>query len=618
MTSNDFLIYDTCFREHLGPDRPEKATGRLLAITEKETIQMLSRQLPVFNRLRNAWNFILNCPTGWGKSKMIQFLLLRDLVLHQERKAVIIIPQNMIAPGFVDGAKMKVPGCGEVSWGIHKNLCSQIQGKSGLLRDFLLSPRGKYPDDRTVVTSHSCFVKACAGLDLATVLANVTLVIDECHHVQTEGRGDQQFNNDMNQLGRIVHDLLKTPSTTTKLWLATATPGRGDGSIVIREEDLANFVVEQIQFDDFWKDMKYLKQFRNSFAIYRNGTQLKMLRSLVKQVKRTLVYCPPIRSQFLGQHSKAEFIRKTKEALLQTHPLAKEWAVGASTDVPGTTYIIDMTNEKNRDEKVTFLRKNGRLVYAVLAVGRMKEGADWPQLERIVDFCPSMSMTLRIQKFGRGTRDCPGKTRFEYFTCLPKISNKSPEVMRKACSEHFGQLIVSLIDAMYYYGEGRWIAADGDRLDNSAEIAIVRSAVQEIIGTLADTPDASEDEIREAISLGIEAQVSLSDEQRQKVTKAIYRALQRQAAANSPNWAKRPTASVVDNLGFDAVNATAKQIRDSIHTFCTGACGLKTFKDVRRLLDSERGATFRELVKQTNAWMARTGNTTILPLLEAE
>ena len=93
-----------------------------------------------------------------------------------------------------------------------------------------------------------------------------------------------------------------------------------------------------------------------------------------------------------------------------------------------------------------------------------KEGADWPPAARAIDLVPSGSDQDRLQRFGRLTRDYPGKVEVRYFSFFPRIVDGTAESQRKQLTSlfaHFHARLV-LMQAVSPIKVGAAATSDGD------------------------------------------------------------------------------------------------------------------------------------------------------------
>ena len=81
---------------------------------------------------------------------------------------------------------------------------------------------------------------------------------------------------------------------------------------------------------------------------------------------------------------------------------------------------ISSKNSKKEREKILKDFKSGQL-QAVINIGVLTTGFDFPALDCIIGARPTMSLGLYIQMIGRGIRPCEGKTSCDYFDICANV-----------------------------------------------------------------------------------------------------------------------------------------------------------------------------------------------------
>lgn len=391
-----------------------------------------------FKMAQGRERLILNMPTGWGKSFLICALAASDLQ-DCSRRVIIVVPQRVIAKGFAKGMLIRLPGGRQVDWPAPRNLCDDATEKVDALARFIRYEGGGTLASRVVVTTHMtlCYaLQTLADEDLARAVDNITLAIDEAHHVLASE--DQQ-----NAIGRQVARLLDVRHTRFKLWLSTAYFFRGDRLPIISETDLGEFERIHIPFDEYWNTLKYIESYSYDFVAFK-GTVFTELDRVLRAAKLpTIIYCPPEGHKMLLGRSKARFVLRVMR-LACRHLGAKPWK-SFDQALRENAVVIDLVEQQGRDEKVRFIDLHGERVVAVLTVGMFREGADWVQASRIVDLVPTNSDQDRLQRFGRIVRDWPTKTHVSYVSFFPFSIEQDENERRRQLSKLFAHFHASLV-----------------------------------------------------------------------------------------------------------------------------------------------------------------------------
>lgn len=573
-------------------------------------VKLKKGQRKVFDRLKGKGKLLLKCPTGWGKTVLLQFLAARSL-LTTNRKIVIIVPQHIISTGFTKKKNLAIPGHKKpFTWFVSHNLCGNNDKKKlQELQEFLTKPINGTESDSTriLVTTHSCFALMMKEYNVPLEhFANVDLIIDECHHILAEDCEDDEqpdANSDLyaNMLGIFVLRLLKTGPASAGLWCATATYGRGDGLNVLPEDYLYLFATEYVKFETYWKEILVendLKTFKSDMVFYKKNP-FEALKWVLSQKKRTLIYCPHQRSRWLCGMGKEKFIGKVRALVLASNPKAVMWTPETTSGVDNV--VLDLTDDQNIEAKIAYLSNNSGKICVVLAVGRMKEGGDWPALEIAADLCPVFnSTTARIQKFGRGTRFSPetGKTSYTYYTFLPQLSAAKLDFKdyKTKSNEYFGQLALALLDSSYY-APIYWPTKHAKYSNKESVLSSVvmdtkefkrfYREVVEIVFAGSPIKNLPDGNVRAVIGEKVKVTYEkLDEEAREILTEEIFALLQRQCR-NGLRAIKqqRSSLTITDDLGLDIMEKDV--IAEFFFTFTSNFCDDKTLTEIREMMSKD-------------------------------
>jgi len=120
-----------------------------------------------------------------------------------------------------------------------------------------------------------------------SVFTDTIVVIDEAHHIMYEN-GDTS-----NKIGRFIKYIFKNNLNTT-IWLATATPYRGDNNSIIPKKILDQFDKHYLPLDKHWEDnIRYIENFTFNFVIYKQEQILNEVKNVFKLgLKKSIIFCP--------------------------------------------------------------------------------------------------------------------------------------------------------------------------------------------------------------------------------------------------------------------------------------------------------------------------------------
>jgi hypothetical protein len=248
-------------------------------------------------------------------------------------------------------------------------------------------------------------------------------------------------------------------------------------------------------------------------------------------------------------------------------------------------------------------------VGVVIAVGLLREGADWVQAARVLDLNPSGSDQDRNQRFGRLIRDHPGKRLVSYYSFFPYLIAKSEEEHRRAFSKLFSHFHARLvmenavrpIRVPLLHPLGGRQRGDGAR----------RGEAVDLLGRFGEQKQR---EIHEAVTTIL---VDLSSEREiegraicwHEASEAILEALRQQECGqvigdeNLPvlrdqiallwRGRKSPDCDLSELIGADWDKVWAADFLEPFRLFTAGLCGLETFKELRQVL-ATRGLALAE------------------------
>jgi hypothetical protein len=398
-------------------------------------LKLRPHQLDGFNRLENEQFGIMNCPTGSGKSCLINALCAQDLETQPQRKVIIAVPQKSIAKGFKKEMLIDV-GSHFVKWQAPMNLCvdsrtnkeGQTTEKVRRLLDFVTN---EGEDNGACLVTHHALALAAIELEKLSS-ANITLVIDEAHHIQSN---DQTAN----LVGHLVRSWLQQAEPTAKFLFSTAYFFRGDKLSIIPDKFYEQFVRYHLPFDEYWNQLKYLKTYNYDFVCYQDTVWTPVENLLSKSSEPTIIYCPYEGHRLLLGETKTAFVSKLLK-LACRHFNCREW----EPDQQGKC-IINLVPLHDRDKKVAFVEEHGDQVAAIITVDMFKEGSDWLQAQRIIDLLPSDSDQDRLQRFGRLIRDYSGKSHVNYYSFFPYAPLDDEERRRSSLSKLYAHFHASMI-----------------------------------------------------------------------------------------------------------------------------------------------------------------------------
>lgn len=566
-------------------EKPSTSTKSSVAAP---TLRLRPSQAEAFDVIGPAQFGILNGPTGWGKTLLQVAVAGQRLMSHERHRILIAIPQNVISKGFVKPVRIELPGGQSVDWAVGENLCLRRPAKIDTLKAFLGGEPGPSVESRVLVATHSGLAKAVQSMskqDVATAFHDLTLIVDEAHHIQASQKGEA------NSLGQLLCQILDLNDPTAKVMLATAFFFRGDRIPILDDAHLELFTRHHVPFDQYWNSLAHLKSYKYEFVTY-GATIWQELESLLKKDQSpTIIYCPPENHALHQRKPKRDLVDHVVRLLQKHYRGSTLWKPGVGDSE--RRLILDFVDERNRSEKIAFAMQHGDRIAAVLTIGMFREGADWVQARRVIDLIPSNSDQDRNQRFGRLIRDCEGKESVEYYSFFPCSMTGNADEQRQCLSNLFAHFQASLVleNAIHPVKVGYEAKHGGkssDRaeyidflgtfdgqmqqtiLEESLEALIQLAAACEARGTVVTPADARSRIIDTLEFLNIV-------ENQGELAKQIVVLFRRR-------FNPQVTTSELVDAGFDKV--WSAEILEGILGYSAGINGAQTFEEIRQVIST--------------------------------
>lgn len=229
-------------------------------------------QSECFFQLKDEQFAIVNAPMGTGKSTMISYLVADRLSRDPDLKVLIVVPQTIIASGFMHSVLLSLPDGRQIEWKPGLFLCDpdqSVASKTEALTDWLkLQAHKKTPmSQRIAVVCSQTYVKTFSSMSLDTNYEynrNLMVVVDEAHHVHAEDSPEHS-----NQMGRCVMGHIERASRNNHVLLVTATFFRNMKESVLPAEVIEKyFEMYKLPFDVYFNSMMHFRNFSYEFSLF--------------------------------------------------------------------------------------------------------------------------------------------------------------------------------------------------------------------------------------------------------------------------------------------------------------------------------------------------------------
>jgi superfamily II DNA or RNA helicase len=370
---------------------------------------------------RSSKNLLIKAPPASGKSRALMFIALDKLQNQGIKKIIVAVPETSIGASF-SNTKLIENGF-FTDWIVESrnNLCAGSGNDKSKVKAFIRFMNG---DDQILVCTHATLRFAFAEIS-STEFNDCMLAIDEFHHVST---------SDSSRLGELVRNVMR--DSNVQMIAMTGSYFRGDAVPILRAEDEMNFDKVTYTYYEQLNGYEYLKTLGIGYHFY-TGSYLDQgaLDTILDTTKKTIVHIPNVNSKestMIGKHEEVEQIYgiigewieqdpKTGIEILQTKDGRKLKVANIVEDEPSHRSKLDKyLAEVARDDI------DG--VDIIIALGKAKEGFDWPFCEQALTIGYRASLTEIVQIIGRCTRDSYNKSHAQFTNLIVQPNGTQDDV----------------------------------------------------------------------------------------------------------------------------------------------------------------------------------------------
>jgi superfamily II DNA or RNA helicase len=364
---------------------------------------------------RDAKYLLLKAPPASGKSRALMFIALDKLRNQGIKKVIVAVPERSIGGSFTT-TDLKSYGFYD-NWQVNQkyNLCTTEDNKSKVtsFKEFLDS------HEKILICTHATLRFAFDQLN-ESKFNNTLLAIDEFHHVSVDAD---------NRLGEVLRNLIEKSSV--HIVAMTGSYFRGDSVPVLLPEDEAKFTKVTYNYYEQLNGYEYLKSLGIGYHFYQ-GRYTSALSEVLDTDKKTILHIPNVNS---GESTKDKYqeVNTIIDMIGEVQDVTDDDVIIVKRHKDGKLIkIADLVEDdkKSRAKIDNYLNthKNKDDMDLIIALGKAKEGFDWPYCEHALTVGYRSSLTEIIQIIGRATRDSENKTTAQFTNLIAQPDANNDEV----------------------------------------------------------------------------------------------------------------------------------------------------------------------------------------------
>ncbi len=364
---------------------------------------------------RNSQYLLLKAPPASGKSRALMFIALDKLINQGIKKVIVTVPERSIGSSF-DMTDLMSHGF-YASWEPSSayNLCTPGSDKSKVeaFKRFLDS------NEKILICTHATLRFAFEQLDEKR-FDDCLLAIDEFHHVSADVNS---------RLGELVRAILNKSSA--HMIAMTGSYFRGDSAPVLLPEDESRFTKVTYNYYEQLNGYEHLKSLGIGYHFYQ-GKYLSAISEVLDTDKKTILHIPSVNS---GESTKDKYaeVGNILDAIGEVERVTSEGVIIVKRHNDGKILkVADLVEDdpKSRAKIDDYLNTHRKLddMDLIIALGKAKEGFDWPYCEHALTVGYRSSLTEIIQIIGRATRDSENKTHAQFTNLIAQPDAQDSEV----------------------------------------------------------------------------------------------------------------------------------------------------------------------------------------------
>ena len=387
-------------------------TGQSTSTNEMGMRDMQARAF----KARDAQYLLLKSPPASGKSRALMFLALDKLINQGVKKVIVAVPERSIGGSFTTANLMSYGFFADWNPSSEYNLCTPGGDKSKVkaFHRFLGS------DEQILICTHSTLRFACEEID-ESQFNNVLLAIDEFHHVSA----------DVNSvLGEALRGIINKSSA--HIVAMTGSYFRGDSVPILLPEDEVKFTKITYNYYEQLNGYTHLKSLGIGYHFYQ-GRYTSAIMEVLDLDKKTILHIPNVNAVESTGDKDAE-VGFILDAIGDVVKQDSDTGVihVKRRDNGNILKVADLVEdnplERNKIDAYLMNMHSLEDMDLIVALGKAKEGFDWPYCEHALTVGYRSSLTEIIQIIGRATRDSDNKTHAQFTNLVAQPNAEDVEV----------------------------------------------------------------------------------------------------------------------------------------------------------------------------------------------
>ncbi|MGQ4006553.1 ATP-dependent helicase [Francisellaceae bacterium CB300] len=376
---------------------------------------MREMQQKAFEARDNQY-ILLKAPPASGKSRALMFMALDKLFNQGVKKAIIAVPERSIGGSFGKTELSKFGFFADWEPNSKYNLCvaggekSKVQAFKNFMSDV---------SEPLLICTHATLRFAFEQIE-DTAFDNILLAIDEFHHVSAE---------ENNRLGELIRSIMA--NSNAHIVAMTGSYFRGDSVPVLTPRDEEQFTKVTYNYYEQLNGYDYLKSLGIGYHFYQ-GRYTQAIMEVLDTDKKTIIHIPNVNSaestkdKYKEVDTIMELIGEWQETTDDHVHIVKRYSDGKLLKI--ADLVEDDQNSRILIDQYLNTHKNIDDMDIIIALGKAKEGFDWPYCEHALTVGYRSSLTEIIQIIGRATRDSDNKTHAQFTNLIAQPEAIDDEV----------------------------------------------------------------------------------------------------------------------------------------------------------------------------------------------